>query len=124
MNPMYITILKLKISPGNKKAAIEILHSLRESLSSKQGCGGCDAYESLETGDQLFYIERWMSKKALYRHIQSDLYRRMMSVMDLASEAPVISFHETVQIGGMELVADLREAGERPVRPVFGKTGP
>jgi quinol monooxygenase YgiN len=111
---MYITILKLSISASSKKEAIEIFLSLRESLSSKQGCAGCGVYESVEVPDQLFYIEQWTTRNALYRHIQSDLYRRILNIMDLASETPEICFHETVQIGAMELIQDLREARIRP----------
>jgi quinol monooxygenase YgiN len=118
---MYITILKLKLSMPNKKAAIAIFKSLQESLSTKQGCTGCGAYDSVEAPGQFFYIEQWTSKQALYRHIQSDLYRTVLSVIDLASEPPEISFHETVQVGGMELIEDLREARVRPIRLVPDK---
>jgi quinol monooxygenase YgiN len=111
---MYITILKLKLSPSSKKEAIEIFRSLRESLSTKHGCAGCGAYESADAPNQFFYIEQWTTRKTLYRHIQSDLYRPVLSLMDLASETPVISFHETVQVGGIELLQDLREGRTRP----------
>jgi quinol monooxygenase YgiN len=118
---MIITILKLNLSPSSKKEAVEIFKSLRESLSSKQGCAGCNAYESVEAPNRLFYIEQWTTRNALYRHIQSDLYRRILNVMDLASETPEVSFHETVQIGGMELIQDLREAEVRPIRLAPGE---
>ena len=110
---MIITILKLKLPLTSKKEAIEIFKSLRESLSSKQGCAGCGAYESVEDPNELFYIEQWSTRNALDRHIQSDLYRRILNVMDLASETPAISFHETVQVGGLEFIQDLREARVR-----------
>jgi quinol monooxygenase YgiN len=113
-------ILKLKLSVSSKKEAIEIFKSLGESLSSRQGCAGFGAYESVEVPNQLFYIEQWTTRKALYRHIQSDLYRRILNVMDLAIETPEISFHETVKVGGMELIQDLREAWVRRIRLVPG----
>jgi len=118
---MFITILKLKLSASNKKEAIEIFKSLRESLSTKQGCAGSGAYESVEAPNEFFYIEQWTTRKGFYRHIQSDLYRPVLSVMDLASEAPEISFHETVQVGGMELIEDLRETRVKPIRLVPGE---
>jgi quinol monooxygenase YgiN len=118
---MYITILKLNLSPSNKKEVIAIFKSLRESLSTKQGCAGCSFYESVEDPKQFFYIEQWTNRKDLYRHIQSDLYRPVLSVIDMASEPPEISFHETVQVGGMKLIEDLREARVRPIRLVPDK---
>jgi quinol monooxygenase YgiN len=87
----------------------DTIRSVHQSLSSKQGYARCSAYGSIENPNQLLYIEQWTTRRALYCHIQSDLYRRILSLMELANETLEISFHETVQVGGMELIKDLRE---------------
>ena len=77
-------------------------------MALKHGSVCSRVYKSYGDDDSILYIEQWKTKEALYRHIQSDLYRRILTVMELAKEAPDISFSEFEE--GLELIQALREA--------------
>lgn len=75
----------------------------------KHDCAGGRVYESYGEENCILYLEEWKTKEALYRHIQSDLYRRILSVMELAEETPCVEFHEFNEMQGMELIISLRQ---------------
>jgi len=53
--------------------------------------------------------EKWESTAEVERHIDSDEFRKIMAIMDMAIEPPEISFHRVSSIMGFELVEKIRE---------------
>ncbi len=106
---MMEALLRVKALPGKRKEALEILRSMQELLKLKHDCMACEIYESFGNEDWILYLEKWRTKEAMFRHIQSDLYRRVLAVMELTEESPQLSFQELSDVKGMELVVELRE---------------
>jgi quinol monooxygenase YgiN len=106
---MFEAILRVKTLPGKNKDVLEILKSLQESLNRKQDCMGCEIYKSLGEEGWILYLEKWLTKESMFRHIQSDLYRRVLAVMELTQESPQLSFQELANVKGIELVMELRK---------------
>ena len=73
------------------------------------GCAGGTVCEEKGNGNAILYLENWGSREALQRHVQSDMYIRVLHAMDLASEPPEISFYEISGQKGLELIQELRE---------------
>src|SRR5262245_33044671 len=109
---MVLAMLRIKPLSGKKKEALEILQSMKEPLRLKHGCIGSQVYESHSEEDRILYLEYWNSKEYFHRHIQSDLYLRVLTVMELSQETPVIEFHEFSAAQGMELIQALRQASK------------
>jgi quinol monooxygenase YgiN len=105
---MVISILKILPLPGNRDAVLDILRSVIDLIMGQPGCLGCACYEEHDGSRAVLYVEQWASKEALHRHIRSNLYRRVISVMELADKAPEIRFFEVAQPMGMELIETLR----------------
>jgi quinol monooxygenase YgiN len=105
---MVITLLRVAASPNKQEAVLEILRSVIDLTWGLPGCMGCVCYEEPKKEGSVLYMEQWESKEDLYRHIQSDLYLRLISVMEMAVEAPEIRFHEVSKSMGMELIETLR----------------
>jgi quinol monooxygenase YgiN len=105
---MMIARLILKVLPEKRNAAIDILRSVQLALGIRQEVLLCKVYENSEDGEILF-IEQWRTKEALYRHIQSDLYRRILEVMELAKLPPDLCFFDVSEIEGLDLVITLRQ---------------
>lgn len=105
---MFTTMLKVNVASGKQKEALEILQSVGKALTLKHDFVSSTAYKLYGEDNTILYIEQWKTKEALYRHIQSDLYRRILTVMELAKEPPDISFSEFEE--GLELIQALREA--------------
>jgi quinol monooxygenase YgiN len=105
---MMISLLRVTALSEKRDAVLEVLNSVMEVTQGLPGCKGCTCYEEQSNPRAILYMERWESKEDLYRHIQSDLYHRVISAMELAVEAPEISFHEVSISMGMELIETLR----------------
>jgi quinol monooxygenase YgiN len=105
---IFLTVLRMRVLPGKRKDVLEILESVKEDLAGKEDCT-CEIYFQHGDEETILYVEYWKKKDALYHHIRSDLYRRILNVMELASETPDIRFHEIEKTEGIDLVFNLRE---------------
>jgi quinol monooxygenase YgiN len=105
---MVITLLRV-VAPSNKQEAVlEILRSVIDFTWGVPGCLGCVCYEEPKREGAVLYMEQWETKEDLYRHIQSELFLRLISAMEMAEEAPEIRFLEVTNSMGMELIEALR----------------
>lgn len=105
---MALVILKLKPKPECRQDILDILQSLKGPLNVRQNCLTCDFYENQESDENILYLEQWTSKEALYDHISSDLYRRILMVMEMAMEEPKLYISEADSVQGIELIKKLR----------------
>jgi quinol monooxygenase YgiN len=106
---MIILVLKLKVSPADRKDLISIFDTVAGSTSVKPGCKMVKLESDVHDDDDLFLIEEWESMSELERHIASDEFRKIMAMIDMAVELPEISFHTVSSTMGFELVEKIRE---------------
>jgi len=105
---MIYSSLRIKFTPEKLPEAREILCSLVERTRVSQGCLGCDVYQHLLDPGVLLFEEWWKSHAELGRHLRSDLYRRIILVIEMATEYPVVKFSEIAHTTGLEMVEKLR----------------
>ena len=103
-----ISFLKLKPIPERRQAILDILRFVKERAQMKRGCLESGIYQECDEVPTILYLEQWGSKEEMDRHIQSDLYLRILNTMDLCGEEPDTFFHEVADTKGLELVAELR----------------
>lgn len=108
--PKAVILSFIKLLPHTEKrqAMIEILQNMETLTRAKPGCQCCCIYEQANDKHAVLYIEQWQSMEALQRHVQSSMYMRLLTAMELASEAPEIQFYEVSQTRGMEMIEALR----------------
>jgi quinol monooxygenase YgiN len=106
---MMIAMLTIKVLPGKRKAAIDILRSMEGPLRVKKELVLQKIYQADQEEDEILYMEQWLTKEALQRHIQSDLFMRILEVMELSAVSPQLSFQEFSGTRGIDLVIALRE---------------
>jgi quinol monooxygenase YgiN len=109
---MINAMLTVKVLPGKRKVAIDILRSIQKPLCLKHELLSCKIYEANDEEDEILYLEQWRTKEALHRHVQSDLYMRVLEVMELASSSPQLCFQDISEVRGIDLVIALRETGD------------
>jgi len=106
---MFIFTLEFKV-PAEKRP--DVVNTLRDSLIAPTNAqSGCIQYGlSSDTGndDRLFLFAVWETQAALERHIHSDVFRIVLSVMEVAVEEPKINFHCVSFSEGMEFVERVR----------------
>jgi quinol monooxygenase YgiN len=107
---MILSFVKINPLPGKEQVVLDILRSVIGTTRLKSGCMDCAAYTDQGEVLAILYFEQWESRETLDRHIQSELYFRVLSAMELANEAPEIYFHEVSDTRGLEYVESLRTA--------------
>ncbi len=107
---MVILVIKLKVSPSDRKDVISIFDTVAGSTSVKPGCKMARLQSHIHDDDDLILIEEWETMPELERYIASDEFRKIMAIMDMAVELPEISFHSVSTTMGFELVEKIRES--------------
>ncbi len=105
---MVLSLIKMTAAPGKRQSLLEVLRFVADQIRVKNGCVDCAVYEARDQKRTVLYVEQWQSREELDRHIQSDLYRRILTAIELSSERPEITFHEVSETKGLELIESLR----------------
>lgn len=103
-------ISKIIVSPlvGKKDAVVELLRHIQGVVRGRLGCTSSGIYEECCGEHTILYLEQWQSSEELTRHIQSDLYVRLLLALELSSRAPEISYFDIADVKGMEWIESLR----------------
>jgi len=105
---MIIAILKIFPHEEKRLEAVEVLLSVKGPVLSEPGCLSCCLYDEQGEEPGLLYIEQWRSLPDLKLHIKNNSYIKILEVMELSSQSPEISFHETGKRWGFELIEKVR----------------
>ncbi len=106
--------LRIHVSPGKRDEVRRIFRSLLEPTRVRGGCLACRAYQDTEEPGVLALIQEWASSDDLERYLRSDNFRKLVAVMELASERPEIWFDTIERRQGLErLSAGLGTAAEQ-----------
>jgi quinol monooxygenase YgiN len=89
-------------------AARDILLALVEPTRVSPGCLGCEMYQDLRERHVLLLDDWWETQADLDRHLRSDAYGRVILVMEMATEQPLIKFCEISHSTGLETVERVR----------------
>jgi quinol monooxygenase YgiN len=105
---LIIVSLHLKVPSAKRSEVIDIIDSYVGPVSVQPGCAGMKLFAGISNDNDLILISEWNSLTELERHILSDDFIKILTVMDLAYEQPEITFHEVSSTFGFEFVERLR----------------
>ena len=111
---MITASLRLSIRGKQKAEAARALRSLTGPTRAQPGCVDSRVFEELDEADVLLYLEEWESLEQLERHIRSEQYRRLLAIMEMASERPELRFDVISKRMGLELVEAVRAGQTAP----------
>ena len=109
---MLIVILRLSVPPHATSHVIDLFESYRGPVSVQPGCRSIHLYTHFAKSGDFMLMEEWNSPDALYSHVRSDDFRKVLALMDLAATAPDLSFLTVSSARGFDLVAELRQKGK------------
>ncbi len=100
----------MKIYPSAKQhtQVEEILRSVQDLTRPSPGCMGCWVSEESFPDPHLRYAEQWESEGALYAHLQSSRYRRVLAAMELSTRQPEVVYYFTSKQRGFDLIEEAR----------------
>ena len=105
---MIIATLRMSVSSEKRDDVIRTLRLVMGPTLAQRRCISCRLYQDVEDENLLSFVQEWKSREALDEHIRSKDYRKILAVMELASEPPEIKFVESLKTDGMELIEEIR----------------
>lgn len=109
---VVFSIIRLFPAPKHRAETIELLRSVEDLARPTPGCVGCWLSEEDYLHNHIRYAEQWESEESLHEHIRSDLYRRVLTAMELSKQKPEVNFYYCSQTKGLDLI----EAARRQAR--------
>ncbi|MEW6667299.1 MAG: antibiotic biosynthesis monooxygenase family protein [Thermodesulfobacteriota bacterium] len=106
---MERAILKLlvKVPFAKQEETIEVFNTIMGPLRAHPGLLSAGLYTEIDD-DGLLLLEEWNARDDLTRHIQSTDFKKILAVMDMALEPPVIQFDTVCSRQGLDLIESLR----------------
>jgi quinol monooxygenase YgiN len=101
---MFRSTIRMLIPLGKQSEALEILASVSEQTRCNPSCINSGLYRGVEEIRAILLDELWTSKEEGLRHLQSEEYRRVLLVVEMAEERPEIRFDTIVQSRGVEFI--------------------
>jgi quinol monooxygenase YgiN len=109
---MVRSTIRMLIPVKKQSEALEILGSMTEQIQFEPGCISCRLYRDVHEERALMLEEIWTSEKDLQRHLQSDKYRKVLLVVEMAAEPPDIRFDTIAHSSGVETIEKARNQTE------------
>jgi quinol monooxygenase YgiN len=105
---MILSLLRINPHPRTRLEILDILRNAECIVRTKTGCLGSSVYLKKFEEEVILYLEYWQSREDFERHIRSSQYDRILAALDLARDPPEVSFFEVTDLGGMEVIASIR----------------
>jgi len=110
---MVLASLRMTFSSKKFGEALRILRSVAEVSRVQPGCLSCQVYRNGEEDNIVMFEQLWSSEADMERHLQSDEYRRVLLVLEMAIKQPEIRFDTISSSSGIETVERARASTGR-----------
>jgi len=91
--------------PLNKQSeALEILQTVSAEIQFNPNCISTHLYRGVDDSRAVMIEERWTSDEHVIQHLRSDIYRRILLVVEMAEEPPEICFDVIERSSGIEKI--------------------
>ena len=86
----------------------DALHLLMASTRAEPGCITCSVSADVSDKGKIRYTEEWQSEDALREQFETKRFRSLVSLMENATEAPIVEFLLPSGTRGLDYVEDVR----------------
>jgi quinol monooxygenase YgiN len=98
----------MSVPPEKQDDVLSTLRSVTGPTRAQLRCISCQLYQDAEDANLVSFFQEWASREALDEYIRSDIYRKILAVMELANQPPEIKFITAVKTEGLELIEEVR----------------
>ena len=105
---MIIVTLRIKVPRERHRDFMDSARLIVEPTKIQPGCISCRLYQDLDEPDAVFLVEEWKSRKELDRHLNSDQYRIVLSLMEASDQFPEIKLSTISKTEGLEAIEAVR----------------
>ena len=106
--------ISVMLDAATARAAQDLLDALRFLIPATQrqrGCLGCSAW--MDSNLSVHYLEEWAEEKDVSRHVRSDAFTRLLSILEL-SRNPRVQFDFGIATRGLDYVVEVRGGDTTP----------
>ena len=101
--------IRMLIPLDKQSEALDILEGVCAQVQFEPDCICSRIYRGVDDIRAIMVEERWTNEKHIQTHLQSDAYRRILLVIEMAEEPPEICF-DTIQASrGVEIIEKARQ---------------
>src|SRR5438045_6261274 len=90
---VVFSIMKIFVPAERRGEAVEMLRGIQGRLEICAEHLGSSIQDRNQPNSHILYAEQWATEEALYEHIRSFLYRRVLAVIELSNRTPEVSFY-------------------------------
>ena len=101
--------IRMLIPLNRQSEALEILGNVRSQIQFEPNCISSRLYRGVNEARAIMVEELWESYQDIQRHLQSDAYRRLLMVIEMAEEPPDIRFDTITNSSGVEVIEKARK---------------
>ena len=105
---MVRSIIRMLIPLEKQSEALDILGSMIEQTQFEPGCISSRLYRGVEDVRAIMLEELWASDEDVQHHLQSDKYRKILLVVEMAERPPEIRFDTIDHSTGVERIEQAR----------------
>ena len=110
MDTKILVTLRMVVQPEKRSDLLETMRGMLEPTRVERGCLSYRLYEDVADRNTFVLIEEWATQKDLERHIRTDNQQRLLALMDILSEQPVVRFNTVSRTAGMDLIENALKA--------------
>jgi quinol monooxygenase YgiN len=104
------------VAPAEKREELcSALNSLLRPIQLEPGYLSGLLYQNWLDSNVIYLESRWETLNDMIRHIQSDTYKRLLLLMELGDEPPIIEIMTVSEIRGLDFIQVVRQGQYRVI---------
>ena len=103
--------IRMLIPLSKQKEALEILQAVRVQTQFDPNCISTHLYQGVDDVRAVMIEERWVSDEYIMQHLRSEVYRKILLVMEMSEEPPEIIFDVISKSTGIEKIEKAHTLG-------------
>jgi quinol monooxygenase YgiN len=119
---MIIVTLRIKVPRERHRDFMDSARLIVEPTKIQPGCISCRLYQDSDEADVVFLVEEWKSRMELDRHLNSEQYRIVLSLMEASDQFPEIKLNTISKTEGLEAIEAVRSGKEENKHLFVGKS--
>ena len=105
---IFRSTIRMLIPLERESEALEILGAVNEQVRFEQGCIASRLYRGVEDPPSIMLEQLWSSEEDALDHLRSDIYRKILLVIEMATETPEVRFDLIAKTSGLETIEKAR----------------
>jgi quinol monooxygenase YgiN len=105
-------VIEWSVPLGQTRPVMMALHAVAAETRSAFGCVGCSVTTDIGNRGTMRYTEEWLTEEDLRKHMLSDSFAHLVSLMEEATQPPRIEFTLAHETRGFDFVEEVRGSAQ------------